>query len=176
MMRKSTLRLICVVMSITLLLGILAFVSGLISIDEDKSYEYFGEKLNEKNLYTIDCVTLVDQNNGKGIRVDVDERTGAITIDGKAQDDMVFVIGQISLDAGTYTLTSYDDASYATVYTTADASSSQYEFDFSPANTIKLSGKTTLTLKIHISGGESFKNIKILPVIVPGDEAQDFYK
>ena len=178
-MRKSTLRIICLVLAVVVGCGALAYGTGLLKLDEDKAYENFGKKVNENNLYTVSCMTLTDRNDGSGIIVNVDERTGAITLDGKYNGDgaMDISVGSVDLKAGTYTLTACDRASLAGIYVTITANGIPYEFDFTPGNTVDITGDfTNCEIKIHVAEGTELNNVKILPVIVPGDEAESFYK
>lgn len=175
-MKKSTLRIIAIILGVVLLGGVIAFSTGLFAVDEDKQDEYFGRKVNEDNLYTVECLELYDTNDGDGISVDVDEKKGGIKLNGTANVDKTYTVGTVTVPAGTYTLTACDGASRAGVYVTASAGSTTYNFDFTPDNTVQISEEVTLTITIHVAEDAELNNVWILPVIVEGDEAADFYK
>ena len=175
-MKKRSLRTICIVLVIVLLGGVIAFSTGLFTVDEKKSDDYFGRKVNEDNHYTVDCLTLVDRNDGNGIKVDVDEKKGGIKLDGTANIDMTYEVGKVTLSAGIYTLTSCDDASNAGIYVTASNGVTEYKFDFTPDNTIVVDGETELTITIHIAEGTELNNVWVLPTIVEGDEPGEYYQ
>lgn len=174
-MKKSTLRIIAIILGVTLVFGAIGFATGLFSVDEDKQDDYFGRKVNEDNFYTIECLELVDSNDGDGITVDVDEKKGGVKLNGVANVDLTYDVGTVTLPAGTYTLTACDSASNAGIYVTATAGSTEYKFDFTPANTITLAEETTLTITIHIAEETELHNVWVLPVIVEGDEAGEYY-
>ena len=176
-MRKSTWRIIAIVLVAVVALGAVSFGTGLIKVDDDKAYDQFGKKPNEDNIYTVECMTLEDSNDGNGITVNVDERTGAIKLNGTASVDMTYVVGKVNLKAGEYTLTAIDGAGKNTVYATISIDGTEYDFDFTPANTIKPNADyNDCQIKIYIKEGAELHNVTVLPVIVEGDEAQDFYK
>ena len=176
-MKKSTISAICAVLVAVLALGAISFGTGLIKIDEDKAYETFGQKPNEANVYTVECMTLKNSNDGRGITVDVDDRTGAIKLNGKATEDIAYTVGKVNLKEGTYTLTAIDGAAKNSVYVTVDINGTAYSFDFTPGNTITVNGDfTDCTITLHIVEGAELRNVSVLPTIVEGDEAQNFYK
>ena len=176
-MRKSTLRTICAILAVCLVGGAIGFGSGLLKVDEDKNYEIFGQKPNENNVYTVECMTLVDSNDGRGVTIDVDERTGAIKLNGTASDNITKEIGKVDLKAGTYTLTAVKGASMNGVYVTLKAGSTVYNFDFTPGNTFTVSSDLTgCAITLNIKEGAELNYVNVLPVIVSGDEAESFYK
>ena len=176
-MKTSTMRILLAIFSIVIIVGTISFVAGLVTFDNDKVDEVFGSKVNPDNLYTVDALTLYDQNQGKGIIVDVDEKTGAISLSGTATEDIELEVGTVTLKAGKYTLTAYDRASYAHCYVTASTDTTVYNFDFTPGNVIEVPDEDiTITIKIHIVSGAEFDNTQILPVIVSGSESGSFYK
>ena len=176
-MRKSTWRIIAIVLVAVLSLGAISFGTGLIKVDDDKAYDQFGKKPNENNIYTVECMTLVDSNDGRGVTVDVDERTGAIKLNGKATEDIDHDVGAVDLKAGTYTFTAIDGAAKNSVYVTININGTEKEFDFTPGNTFEVNGDyTNCVITIYIKEGAELHNVSVLPVIVEGDEAQNFYK
>lgn len=174
-MRKSTIKIIAIILGVCLLGGVIGFTSGLFEVNEGKQDEYFGRKLNEDNLYTVECVTLSDTNNGNGITVDVDEKKGGILLDGKASADVTYTVGTVTLAEGEYTLTAVEGASYEGVYVTLAYSNQTKNFDFYPGNTIEVEGEVEATITIHIAEGAELNNVWVLPVIVAGDKAGNYY-
>ena len=174
-MRKSTIKIIAIILGVCLLGGVIGFTSGLFEVNEGKQDEYFGRKLNENNLYTVECVTLSDSNMGNGITVDVDEKKGGILLDGTASTDITHNVGTVTLAEGKYTLTAVDGASLSGVYVTLTYGNTTANFDFYPGNTIEIEGEAVATITIHIAEGVELDNVWVLPVIVAGDEAGDYY-
>ena len=169
-MKKSTRKtvLICAIfMAVTMLLG---FVTA------GFQQWSFIRKVNPDNLYTAECVTLEDDKDGK-LKIDVKEKTGAIILDGKSGDeDETYEIGKIDLEAGTYTLTAIEDASLEKVYVTITANQTEYKFDIKGENTITLDADAEdCVITLHVMAEVEFEDLEILPVIVEGDEAADFY-
>ena len=173
-MKKSTIRIICIILGVVILGGVIAFSTGLFKVDEDRTDEVFGKKLNEDNLYTVECKTLEDSNDGYGVIIDVDEKKGGIKLDGTASKDMTFVVGKVALKEGTYTLTACEQASMNGIYVTASYASVTHNFDFTP-NQMTLENDTEVTITIHIAEGTKLNNVWVLPVIVEGTEAGSYY-
>ena len=144
------------------------------SIDEMK--DNAARKVNPDNYYTVECVELVDSNTGDGIEVDVNEKNGAIRLNGTAGVDMTLDLGSVTLDAGEYTLTAIDGASNATIYMTATVGDAVYKFDFTPNNTITItSDNTVVELDIIIKQDTKLNNVQVLPVIVEGKESASYW-
>ena len=175
-MTKRTIKWIAIFLAIIAAVGAVGFASGLLVVDEDKSDEYFARKVNEDNLYSVSIIDLVDSNDGKGVAVDVNEKNGVIILDGTASQDLTFTVGEITLEAGTYTLTAIKGAGLNSVYMVADTATVDYNFDFTPANTITLTESTTFSLKINVAEGTELNNLQVMPVIVEGDEAADYFQ
>lgn len=177
-MKKSTRKtiIICAIfMAAVMLLGFVTAGFQQWSIDEMK--ENASRKVNPDNLYTAECLTLVDSNTGDGIVVEVNEKNGVISLDGKANTDITLEVGSVVLDAGNYTLTAIDGASNTTIYMTATIDSTVYKFDFTPGNTIAVtSDNTTVTLRIHIEQDTELNDLQVLPVIVEGKESASYWK
>ena len=176
-MKKTTKRtvLICsIFMAAIMLLGFVTAGFQQWSIDEMK--DNAARKVNPDNFYTAECLTLVDSNTGDGIVVNVNEKNGVITLDGTADTDITLDVGTVVLNKGEYTLTAIDGASNATIYMTAKIGSTEYKFDFTPGNTITVaSDNTNVSLSIYIKEETKLDNLKILPVIVAGDESASYW-
>lgn len=166
--------LVCI-LGIVALLGFVT--NGFSSWSKDTVKDKLSRNLNEDNLYTVDCVTLEDSNLGNGVVVDVDEDTGVISLSGTPAADHTYTVGTIKLDKGTYTITAIEGAALNTVYMTLkESGGNEHQFDFTPGNTITIGADDTeCTLEIHVKADAELGSVKILPVIVSGDEAGEFY-
>ena len=158
------------VVSVILTLVIFGMTSTLIT-------NYFPKALNEDNLYTADCVTLEDTTIDGDLKITVKEKTGAIILDGKAANTAkTYDIGAVDLKAGTYTLTAIEDASLETVYVTITINQVEYNFDIEGENTITIeSDFEDCVITLHVMADVEFDSLEILPVIVKGEKAADFY-
>lgn len=136
-------------------------------------------KVNTNNLYNVDECELKDASYTCGITLDVDEKTGALVIDGTATSDKDITVATIELDEGTYNLTAVKGANMNKIYMTAEIGATVEYFDFTEddANVINISSdNTSVVLKLHIANEAEFNNFKVLPVVVPGEDAESFYK
>ena len=148
-----------------------AFTSGF------TNFEVPVPTINPDNFYSNAELVIVDSNNGNGVRVDVDENTGALEFDGTAAVDLTYTVGTVVLNKGTYTLTASNKTSLAGIYVTAEHDDDVEYFDFTPSNTIDVvSDGTEYTIVVHIAKGTSLNHVDILPVISSGDEIVDFYE
>ena len=165
------------IMAAVLLLGAVAGGFGILKLDKDKAKDVLLPAINPDNYYSKATVTLEDMNDGNGVVVKVDERTGAVTLDGKAETDLTYEIGTVKLDAAKeYTGTAIKGGSKASVYVAATYGETSVNFDF-VGNTFEIAeDETVVTLTIHISEGTELDNLKVLPTIVKGDEAGSFYE
>ncbi len=171
---RTTLIICAIFMAAVMLLGFVTAGFQQWSIDEMK--DNAARKVNPDNLYTAECLTLVDSNTGDGIAVDVNEKNGVIKLDGTADTDITLEVGTVVLNAGEYTLTAIDGASNATIYMTATIGETVYKFDFTPGNTISVTAdNTTVSLSIHIMQDTKLNNLQVLPVIVEGKESASYW-
>ena len=179
-MRKSTKTTVLIVACAAILVVVLGFfTSGFQKWSKDDVLSKITPQVNEENYYSENCVTLVDTNDGTGVKIDVNEDNGVITLNGAAASDLTgdnaYKVGKLTLEAGEYTFTSYDYASYGGVYLTASTGTSVINFDFTPGNTVELKSTTELTIYLNIAKDAEFKNVVIEPVIVSGTEAGNFW-
>ena len=172
---KKTLIIVVIAMAATMLLGFAT--SGFTNWNKDDMKAQFEKQVNPDNFYTVECLTdNLKANDGNGVYFEIDEETGAIVADGVAQDDYEVEFATVKLNKGKYTITAIEDASYASIYVDGKIGDTQVKVDFT-GNTFDVAGdNTTLTLTLHIVKGTKLNNVKILPVIVSGEEAGDFYK
>lgn len=174
--KNRAITIIVAVLVSVLSLGAIAGATGILKFDKDVAADKLLPSINPDNFYSHVELALESMNDGEGVTVEVTERTGAITLDGKAEDDLTYVIGTVELDEGTYTITALEGASKNTVYVTATVGDVDTNFDFT-GNTLEIeSDNTVVTLTIHIKVGTELNNVKVLPTIVEGEEAGKFYK
>lgn len=176
---KTTLAIVALGMAIVIGLGFLT--SGFQNWNMDDISSKVSAKVNPDNYYSIQCIELKDTYDGDGVKIDIDEDTGVITLNGVANvdktGDNAYRLGTLTLDAGSYTLTSYDYASYSGVYLTAQSASNNWKFDFTPGNVITIpSDNTEIILFLNIAKDATFSNVKIEPVIVSGSEVGKYWK
>ena len=174
--KVTPLVIIVMIMAIVLLFGAVAAGMGILVVDKDTAADKLLPKVNEANYYSSADVTLKTQNDGNGISINVNERTGAIELDGKAEDDLTYVIGTVTLNEGTYTFTAIENASKNTVYVKATVNGVDHYFDFT-GNTFDIAAdETDVTLTLCVKVGTELNNVKVLPTIVEGEESGKFYE
>ena len=132
--------------------------------------------VNEDNFFADATIELKDSNDGYGVRVDVEESTGAVTLNGTASQDRSDKLATVTLDKGTYTLEACDKASLAGIYVTATVGDKVVNFDFTPNNVLEITADdTVVTITIEICEDTQLNNVKVRPVIYTGDESVKFY-
>lgn len=160
---------------VTLLLVAFALCSAMTAGFTD--WEPKQPTVNPDNYYSTVELELESCRPGDGIIITVDENTGAIELDGKATKDLEYVVGTVTLNKGTYNLTSSDVTSNAGVYVTATTGSDVTYFDFTPHNVVEVAADNTVyTITIHINEGTSLYHVDILPVIAAGEDTVNFYE
>ena len=169
--------LVIVLIAFTLFAFLGMLTNGFQSWDKDTIQDNLSRDLNEENLYKADYLTISDQKDGNGLKIDVNEKTGAIVLNGttvEAYEDLY--IAHFTLDKGTYTLTAFEDASFNGVYLILEISDTSYYFDFTPGNTIEITADNTeCSIVLNVAKGVELDDAIILPVIVSGDDAGEFY-
>lgn len=133
-----------------------------------------GRTVNEDNLYTAECMTLKDTDDGYGVKITVNE-DGSFKVKGTATKDVDYEIGTVTLDKGTYTITAFEDASRSTVYVSANYDGLVTCADFSDNTFTIAADDTEVTLTLHVFTDAKL-NDTIYPVIVSGEEPGEFYK
>ena len=68
----------------------------------------FDRELNEDNFIKVDDYVIEDEKTDIGITIDVDEETGVIKFSGKAEEAHTFLVTQVELEAGTYTVSGFE--------------------------------------------------------------------
>ena len=169
-------KIVAIALASVLCIGAIAGGMGILKLDKETAKDKLLPKINPDNLYSNVEMALTDGNDGNGIVIEVDKRTGAITLDGTAEEDLTYTIGTVKLNAGEYYLTAVDGASQKTVYVSATAGEKTTNFDFTPNNVFTVDAdETTLTLTINVAYGTKLDNVKILPCIAV-EEGVSFYK
>ena len=151
---------------------------GLLSHFTDGFQKSLGRSVNEDNLYTAECMSLKDSEDGSGIKINVND-DGSFKVRGKASEDVEYEIGTLILDAGTYTISAVDGASKSKIYVTANVGGIVHYADFTGDE----DGKTftvaaddiEVVLTLHIVADETIAKT-VYPVIVSGEEEGSFYK
>ena len=170
-------KIIAIALASILCIGAIAGGMGILKVDKDTAADKLLPSVHPDNMYANVDLALESMNDGQGVTVEVTERTGAITLDGKAEDDLTYVIGTVELDEGTYTITALEGASKNTVYVTATVGDVDTNFDFTGNELEIMSDNTAVTLTIHIKVGTELNNVKVLPVIADAElEDVSFYK
>lgn len=160
--------------------------------------DVFTPKLNDENAF---FGQIEDREIFDNYEIDAVAKDGVITMSGEvlALDSTGLTysdpinIATLKLKKGTYTFTCFDDPSvksYFAVgqYTVAGATHTwfaDYEnipgidfgamFGTTHERTLTLDEDTTITFKIMIAEGAKLDKVKVMPVIVEGDEVGNFY-
>lgn len=167
---KRTLLIVAIAMVLVVLLGFLT--QGFQQWSWDSMSERFEAKRNPDNL--IQIVDLKShRSDTSDIKVNVDE-LGVVKLNGTAEADEDFVYSTVSLPAGTYTFTGAPDGSRATYFLALKVGDTVYRSDL--GTPIVLDSTTQAQVVICVKEGTSFNNVKIMPVLVVGDEAGAFYE
>ena len=171
---KMTLgKTIAVVLVMLLSFGCVMWIfGGLNNLSLDTAKDRFDKEINADNLYTAECMTLTDRNDGNGLIVTVNDN-GSIHIKGTADEDTTYAIGTVSLEAGEYTFTALDGASLKSAYVYLDLNGTPIKADFT-GNTFTVVEDSTVQLSITVKKGTEI-NATVYPVIVSGTEAASFF-
>lgn len=180
--------------SVWLVLGIVVvamfavgFIGNITSGFQNFGADEIADKLhpiNEDNLYTAECLQLTDQNDGTGLVIDVDETKGIVKVSGTPSVTSSKLIGTITLDPGTYTFTAIGaDAAKNSANVTLDVTGGMKVYaDFTSASsgntyysTFTIEEETTFTINFNYTA-DAVIDCTVLPVIVKGTEAGNFYK
>ena len=128
-------------------------------------------------------IKLVSKNQSNGLKIDVDEKTGAVKISGdtkKAADPDSLLYASVELQAGTYCLTSgYKNTSVSSVYMTAEAGGQELckadMADEGPDGVFTLTEAAVVDIYIHVANAEYDSAVTLRPVLVPGEEKGSFF-
>ncbi len=182
---------------VIVLLAILitVLVCGAIVSFTDNDLAFWEKPLNEKNLLfeSYNDIGSVKDPNG----ITFSNRKGVITISGKIPnssdaEDSVYSLTKVTLKAGTYTYTCFDNATLNTYYsylkyTSGGTTHAVYaDFDNNSAtmpgatveksNTFTISEATEVEVVIVVKAGTNFGvGVKAYPTLVDGKVAGEFY-
>lgn len=128
-------------------------------------------------------IKLVSKNQSNGLKIDVNEKTGAVKISGdtkKAADPDVLLYASVELQAGTYCLTSgYKNTSVSGVYMTAVSGGRELckadMADEGPDGVFTLTEAAVVDIYIHVANAEYDSAVTLRPVLVPGEEKGGFF-
>lgn len=189
--KKNT--VIAVIISILLCVVVCGFVSRLTNnFTEFEPSKVFARNLNENNkLFGTYEDDVLKSSNGITYTI----KNGLIKMSGKtlalnvsnpsAVATPSFEIATVTLPAGTYTFTCFDDninSAYAvgtwsesgTTYTwKADVSNVSGTNEY--GQTVTFTKSTTVTFYIHVLQGVELNNVKAMPCVVEGEEPGNFY-
>ena len=173
-MTKSQKKTMIITLAVTLILFIgFGMISSMTQGFTDFEIE---PTVNESNFYADIELDIVDRHDPKGLKVSVEEETGAFTLNGKPTEAINYTVGTIVLNKGEYKLEALDNASHAGVYLTATANGKTVDFDFTPDNVLTIaSDNTEVTIEVHVAKDVQLNSVKVLPVIYTGNESVDFY-
>ena len=145
---------------------------GLNDMSVDNAKDVFERKVNEDNLYTSECVTITDRNDGNGIKLTVNDN-GTIAVKGTADATVNYDLATVSLKAGEYTFTALEGASLKGAYVSLSLEGVDKPADFT-GNTFTVVEDTEVVITLHIAEGTEI-NATVYPVIVKGDEAGTYF-
>ena len=174
-MKKTTRTTIIICLLMGLALGAIGWLTtGFSDFSKEAISDKFDKPINEKNLYTAECMTLKDTNDGSGIVITTNE-DGSFKVTGSSAESVTYEIGTVTLDKGTYTLSALSGGSKNTIYVSAEIGSLSINADFT-GNTFEIAADDTeVTLLLHIVKDIEV-NKTVYPVIVPGTESGKFYQ
>lgn len=163
------------VLAIVIALG--ALTSGFTVWKPDDIKTKFEKKRNPDNLITLEDITLKSgKSSASDVIYEVDEN-GVVTLNGQASAQEDIVYAKIVLPAGTYTFTGAPYSSNKTYLLglrktgTTDVPNPRSE-----SGAFQVTTSATYDVIIRVMEDCAFNNVEILPVIVEGDTAGEFYK
>lgn len=168
--RRNLVPILCVILAVCAL-G--ALTSGFTKWRPSDIKNNLTKERNDANLIATSAITLED---GKSTTSDVTykvDKNGVVTLSGKATADEQITYATVTLAAGKYTFTGAEGGSNKT-YTMGLIVGSN--FIRSDGEAITISSAGTYTIAIRVYENANFFNVKLLPVLVKGEEAADFYK
>lgn len=164
---------ILIVLVSLLCFGVVMWLFGGIGdMSLDSAKDKFTKEVNADNLYTVECVTIEDRNDGNGVTLDVNDN-GSIKIKGTAHEDITYTIATVALEAGEYTFTALEGASRNSAYVQLDLEGTTVTADFT-GNTFTVVEDTEVQISVVIKKGTEI-NATVYPVIVAGDEPADYF-
>ena len=164
---KKWFKIICVAVAGILVGGAIASIGNV-----------FDRELNEDNFIQVDDYVIEDEKTDIGLTIDVDEDTGVIKFSGKAEEDHTFIVSQVELKAGTYTISGYDDSSKGRCYLSVLYDIDQVAMSGAKTKTFTLAEDQTVTVQIVVSEDASFNFLTartFMPCIVEGESEGNIF-
>ena len=197
--RKPIVMMISVALVVVALCGMLGnLTDGFTNFDSENLKDKFSTMhINKDNLFydVIEDKVFLDNNNAK-----VSAENGVLTVKASITDNDTNAItiaeavtfATIKLEKGTYTLSAYDkaDRGVCCVVGTFNANGSTHTwygdytdkqvdgFDTSATShgqTVTLESDTEVTFVLRICEGAELDNVKIMPVLVEGENEGNYY-
>ena len=138
----------------------------------------FKRDLNEDNLIKVEDYVIESEKTDVGLTVDVNEDTGVIKLSGTADEDYTFVVAQVELEAGTYTISGYDNSSKGRCHLSVLYDVNQIAMSGAKSATFTLEDTQTVTVQIVVSEDASFNLFTantFKPCLVEGNEAGNIF-
>ncbi len=186
---------------VTIILVILAtvLVCAVVAGASDSEFKLFERERNKENLL-LDTYEDFDKKTVGPLKFSIED--GVVTMNGKIADsddaeEVEYSLLKITLKAGTYTYTCFDDGLFnkpatdkyysmirytdsegAVHVVLADFGDIETEIDgikVESSNTFALAEDTEVEIFICVTRGTNLVNVKAYPVLVNGDEPVEFY-
>ena len=156
------------------LVALIAILGGVVGSFAVSGSSMFDRDLNPDNLIKVENYVVQDKDdNGNGVDVKVDD-DGVIKLNGKATADDEYIVTELVLEPGEYTLSGFkSDKSKVGLKATFGTSE---HYAGTSSDTFVLESSTTVTIVVYVAEDHYCLNTTIKPVLVTGDEAGEFYK
>ena len=167
--------LLAVLIATTATLGIV-HASG-VEIKGISEWEAFSHERNPDNLITMDDSYIEDLDTNRGVEIKVSD-DGVIRLYGEATEDYSVKVATVALEPGTYTLSGMDDVNVSEFYMYTVVNGGQ-KIAGTDSATFTLTEAATVDITLSWVDEYDFGSIfgtKILPVLVEGDTAGEFWK
>ena len=172
-MKKILIYVALVLVSVLLVSGLGFMTKG---FTEKSPENWTVRERNELNLFDNTQKEAKEWNQGTGITVTMN-KDGSVKVNGThgGSEAVNIELGEITLEAGTYTFTSgYKSTGLYTMYLKLVLSDGFKTADF--GDDIVLDKQETAKVVLVICPDTKFNNVTLYPVIAKGTEAVSFYK
>lgn len=143
-----------------------------------KSNSIFDKELNEDNLIKVENYVIENEKTDIGLDINVNEDTGVIKFSGIAERDYTAVVAQVELEAGTYTISGFDNSTKGRCYLGVLYDVDQIAMSGSKTQTFTLEQSQTVTVQIVVSKDANFNILTastFKPCLVSGDKVGSIY-
>lgn len=177
-MKKTTKNfLVWTALILALVIGLGALTSGFTVWKPDDIKTKFEKKRNEDNLITLEDIELKSgKSSNSDVIYEVDEN-GVVTLNGQAsaQEDLVYA--KVVLAAGTYTFTGAPRSSNKSyILGLRKTGTTDVPSPRSDTGSFVVATSTSYDVVIRVMEDCVFNGVEILPVIVEGSTAGEFYR